>query len=37
MFQTLIPDNYLVLVVKAYDNDTDDNGKIKYHLQVMIK
>lgn len=21
-------------MVKAYDNDTGDNGKIKYHLQV---
>lgn len=34
LFQTQIPDNYLVLVVHAYDNDTGDNGKIKYHLQV---
>ncbi|KAJ6636635.1 Cadherin-87A [Pseudolycoriella hygida] len=31
---TRIPEKYLVLVVKAYDNDTGDNGKIKYHLQV---
>lgn len=26
--------NYLVMTVKAVDNDTGDNGKIKYHLQV---
>lgn len=26
--------NYLVMTVKAMDNDTGDNGKIKYHLQV---
>ncbi|KAG4077206.1 hypothetical protein HA402_016193 [Bradysia odoriphaga] len=31
---TQIPENHLVLIVKAYDNDTGDNGKIKYHLQV---
>lgn len=28
--------NYLVMTVKAVDNDTGDNGKIKYHLQVPI-
>lgn len=28
--------NYLVMTVKAVDNDTGDNGKIKYHLQVKI-
>ncbi|KAM7364223.1 cadherin 87A isoform 3-T5 [Cochliomyia hominivorax] len=26
--------DYLVLTVKAADNDTDENGKIFYHLQV---
>lgn len=26
--------NYLVMTVKAMDNDTGENGKIKYHLQV---
>lgn len=29
--------NYLVMTVKAVDNDTGDNGKINYHLQVYLK
>lgn len=26
--------DYLILTVKATDNDTDENGKVYYHLQV---
>lgn len=32
--QNLVKANYLVMTVKATDNDTGDNGKIGYHLQV---
>ncbi|XP_013102305.2 cadherin-87A isoform X1 [Stomoxys calcitrans] len=30
----VVAKDYLILTVKAADNDTDENGKIFYHLQV---
>lgn len=30
----IVQPDYLLLTVKAMDNDTEDNGKISYHLQV---
>uniref|UniRef100_A0A1I8MKU3 Cadherin domain-containing protein n=1 Tax=Musca domestica TaxID=7370 RepID=A0A1I8MKU3_MUSDO len=30
----VVPKDYLILTVKASDNDTDENGRIFYHLQV---
>ncbi|XP_037922792.1 cadherin-87A [Hermetia illucens] len=33
----IVEANYLVMTVKAMDNDTGENGKISYHLQVNNK
>ncbi|XP_075145328.1 cadherin 87A [Haematobia irritans] len=30
----IVPKDYLILTVKAADNDSDENGEIFYHLQV---
>ncbi|XP_037950631.1 cadherin-87A [Teleopsis dalmanni] len=30
----IVPENYLLLTVKATDNDTDENGHITYHLKI---
>jgi len=30
----IVQPDYLLLTVRAMDNDTEENGKISYHLQV---
>lgn len=30
----IVQPDYLLLTVKAVDNDTEENGKVSYHLQV---
>lgn len=37
LLQNVVPKDYLLLIVKAMDNDTGVNGKISYYLQVNDK
>lgn len=33
----MVPKDYLLLIVKAVDQDSGDNGKVSYFLQVNDK